>query len=66
MEKKDLIAALKKAAQGAEVITRTQLMNFFNIQKYDHIKKYIRKLDSIDGKYFLISDVARELIGRVK
>ena len=66
MDKRVLIDALKREANGGEMITRKQLMHFFNIEKYEHIKKYIRGLDAIDGKYFLISDVARILIGRVK
>lgn len=64
MDKQSLTAALKRHANGAEVITKAGLQSFMGIKKADHVKKYFTGLESIDGKYYLISDVAGVLAQR--
>lgn len=64
MERQNLVRALKSHSDGADVITKSQFMSFMGIKKYDHIKKYLSGLDAIDGKYYLISEVAGALLRR--
>lgn len=66
MDKQSLTAALKRCTDGAEVITKTEFQRFIGIKKADHVKKYLAGLEAIDGKYYLISDVAGTLMRRRK
>ena len=65
MDKQSLTAALRRSAGGAEVITKTQFKRFMGISKMEHVQKYFAGLESIEGKYYLISDVASELVHRM-
>lgn len=66
MDKQSITAALRRSAEGAEFITKTQFKKMMGISKMDHIQKYFTGLESIDGKYYLISDVAGELMHRMR
>ena len=66
MDRQSLTAALRRSADGAEVITKTQFKKFKGISKTDHVQKYFTGLESIEGKYYLISDVVGELMHRMR
>ncbi len=66
MDRQSITAALRRSADGAEVITKTQFKKFMGISKTDHVQKYFAGLESIEGKYYLISDVAGELLQRMR
>ena len=66
MDRQSLTAALKRCTNGAEVITKTEFQKFIGIKKADHVKRYFTGLESIDGKYYLISDVVGTLMHRKK
>lgn len=66
MERQTIVAALKRCNGGAEVITKAQLQRFFGIKKQEHVRKYVQGLESMDGKYYLVTDVASELMRRAK
>lgn len=66
MERQNIVAGLKRCNGGAEVITKRQLASFFGIKKTEYVNKYVHKLEAIEGKYFLVTEVAGELIQRTK
>lgn len=67
MDKRSVTDGLRRAAEGAEFITKGQFMeNFIKIKKYDHVKKYFVGLESVDGKYYQISDVAKNVMRHMR
>ena len=66
MDKQKLQAALKRHTQGAEVITKQQICSFMGIKKQDHIRKYTDGLQALDGKYYLISEIADRMMQRAR
>lgn len=66
MDRQSITAALKRCNDGAEVITKSEFQRFMGIKKADHVKKYFADLESIDGKYYLVTDLAGELVRRKK
>ena len=62
MTKKSLKSELKTHTDGASVITKTQLARFFGFKKpTTRIDDIVSDLTAIDGKYYLISDIAEVL-----
>lgn len=66
MDRATLTAALRRHTGGAEVITKTQLQAFMGIRGPQHIQRYVDRLDALDGKYYLVSEVAAELMRHVR
>ena len=66
MDRQSRTAVLRRSAEGAEFITKTQFKKMMGISQMDHIQKYFAGLESVDGKYYLISDVAGELMHRMR
>ena len=59
--------SLKRAAGGAEFITATQVGKCLGIKNKESIRnKYLSGLEKVDGKYYLISDVAHRIIERTQ
>lgn len=61
MKKTDLTKDLRQFNGGSGLITRAVLARFMGIANPRHVDKYLRGKDRIDGKYYLISDIAEEL-----
>lgn len=57
MDKRQVIAEMKKEADGAIFITQTDVARYFKIQPR-RAKRYLQDLESVDGKYYFIPDVA--------
>lgn len=66
MQKQDIVLRLKKHARGAEFITKKQIADTFGMIKQEHVKRYIKGLQAIDGKYYDILEVAGELQRRLQ
>ena len=60
MNKKDVIAEMKKETKGAIFITQAVLAKCMNMQSR-RAKRYLVGLESVDGKYYFIPDVAEAL-----
>jgi len=65
MLKKDVVHALQKASDTQGFITIEQLKSAFGVASRNTVKKYIQGLEVISGKYYLITDVAREILKHV-
>ena len=61
MLKKDIVAELSKACEGQAFITLTQFSKALGIKDPKNAKKYLEDLEAVDGKYYLIRDVACNL-----
>lgn len=67
MTKQDIRRALAKAGETQAFITATQLAECMGMKSANYAKKvFLSGLECVDGKYYLISDVAAELISRRK
>ena len=65
MTKTKLKRAMIHHAKGAEVMTATQVASFLGVSdSFKAKKKYLVGLEAIDGKYYLIDEVADVLMGR--
>ena len=63
----DVKDSLKKAADGAEFITAKQVGTCLGIKNRETVRtKYLSGLDKVDGKYYLIADVAHRIIERIE
>lgn len=65
MLKKDVVNALQKASETQGFITIEQLKAAFGVASRNTVKKYVRDLPVIGGKYYLITDVAAEILKHV-
>lgn len=67
MTKQDIRRALAKAGETQAFITETQLAKCMGMKSANYVKKvFLSGLECVDGKYYLISDVAAVLISRRK
>ena len=55
-----MIAEMKKEVDGAIFITQADLARCMNMQSR-RAKRYLQDLESVDGKYYFIPDVAEVL-----
>ena len=60
MEMKDIRNALGYS-DSTKFTTQAELMRKMGIKNKQSIKKYLAGLEAVDGKYYLIADVARRL-----
>ena len=65
MDKKELTQSLKNFT-GAGVITKAKLCEFMGITHQRNVNKYLAGLMALDGKYYLVSDVAARLWERTR
>ena len=63
MIKSDIAKALRRSCQS-EFITRQQIAKAFGIKNSRYVKDYVDGLDKIDGKYYLIDEVAENILRR--
>ena len=62
----DVKESLKKQADGADFITVTQVGRCLGIKNREVVRnRYLNGLDKVDGRYYLISDVAHRIMERV-
>lgn len=67
MTKQDIRQALAKAGETQAFITKTQFAECMGMKNANYAKKkFLSGLECIDGKYYLISDIAAVLISRKK
>ena len=58
--------SLKKQADGADFITATQVGRCLGIKNREVVRnRYLNGLDKVDGRYYLIADVAHRIMERV-
>jgi hypothetical protein len=60
MEITDIRNALGYSS-GIRFVTKTQVANAFGIKNKRLVDKYLKDLDRVDGKYYLLVDVARKI-----
>ena len=65
MIKSDIISALRRSCSG-DFITKAQLAKAFNVKNAKHVNDYVEGLDRISGKYYLLTDVAENILRRVE
>lgn len=65
MDKKSLEKALRDYTKSG-VVTRQGIAGFLGIKDAHAVDKYINSLGGIGGKYYLIEDVADELVRYIK
>jgi|GEM_PF-3510876 len=66
MQKKDITNSLRRHADGGEFITKTGIAKTMGLKKSEYAQKYIRGLQAIDGKYYAISEVADNMMTRLR
>ena len=67
MIRSEIASELRRVTDGQAFITSTQLARAFGCAKADKVKeKYLKNLEAIDGKYYLIKEVADVLFCRKK
>lgn len=67
MTNQDIRRALAKAGETQAFITATQLAKCMGMKTANYVKKtFLSGLECVDGKYYLIPDVAAVLISRKK
>lgn len=57
MKKQKLINEMSRQA-GAMFATKSQIAAWFGIKNVRYIEKFVDGLQAVDGKYYLISDLA--------
>ena len=65
MIKSDIVKALQRSCH-AEFITRQQIAKAFGIKNSRYVQSYVDGLDKIDGKYYLIEEVADNILRRTQ
>jgi hypothetical protein len=66
MNKKPIVDSLKSVTEGQAFITCVQLTKALGCKDQRKVKdKFLRGLEAIDGKYYLIVDVAEVLQKRM-
>lgn len=66
MSYSEIKESLKKQADGADFITVTQVGRCLGIKNREVVRnRYLSGLDKVDGRYYLISDVAHRIMERV-
>lgn len=58
MEKADIVRALRRASDQQGFITLKELMEAFGKKERRSVLKYVDGLEAVNGKYYLITDVA--------
>lgn len=59
MTRNDICAELSRVAEGQAFITCTQLSRALGIKHSENVKKeYLTGLEAVNGRYYLIRDVA--------
>lgn len=62
MKKSDIKKELQERVKGAGMITKKDLMDFFNTKQVSTVNKYFAGLDKVGRGYYLISDVAENIV----
>lgn len=63
MIKSDIITALRQSC-GGEFITKSQLAKAFSIKNARYVSEYVEGLDKVSGKYYLVAEVAENILRR--
>lgn len=65
MEKKDIVKSMKQQTNGAGMITQKGFAVWMGFaDQYKAKRRYLEGLEAVDGKYYLIDDIADRLIER--
>ncbi len=65
MDKKTLQRSLEQHANGASFVTQKQVADFLGVSR-DTARRKLQTLQSVDGKYYFVPEVAQTIFNSVQ